>query len=205
MDNSPSATRQPKQARAIRTRERLLEQAELAFAAKGFETASLTSDILEPAAISVGSFYHQFTDKRAVLHAMLDERRPWGDLAAALQRAAEQGTFTAAVRAGVVAMLDDIDARPATWAIHFRELCSADDDVRELVAASWATWETAVSALFERWTDGDARRPGRSAYAMAGVSGVLRRYLDATMADRRAFRDTMLDDVVAGCVASLAA
>lgn len=205
MDSSPSATRQPKQARAIRTRERLLEQAEQAFAEKGFEATSLTSDILEPAAISVGSFYHQFTDKRAVLQALLDERTPWNALATSLADAAGQATFVASVRQGLVTMLDDIDARPATWAIHFRELCSADADVRRLVVASWATWEAAVVSLFERWTDDGARRPGRLAFAMAGLSGVLRRYLDGDVADRRAVRDAMLDDAVAGCVASLAA
>ena len=77
MNAATVSPRQPKQARAIRTRDRILDQAEQAFADKGFEAASLTSDILEPAGISVGSFYHQFPDKRAVLYALLDEREQW--------------------------------------------------------------------------------------------------------------------------------
>lgn len=201
MDNSPSATRQPKQARAIRTRERILEQAELAFAAKGFEAASLTSDILEPAGISVGSFYHQFGDKRAVLHAVLAERHPWRELSGSLVVAAEQPTFAASVHAAMTTMLDDIERRPATWSIHFREMCSADPDVRELIAQSWSTWEDSILAVFDRWTP---RRAGRSAFAIAGLSGVLRRYLDGSSDTRREVRDDLLDDVVDGCVASFA-
>lgn len=199
MDNSPSATRQPKQARAIRTRERILDQAEHAFAAKGFETASLTSDILEPAGISVGSFYHQFSDKRAVLHALVEERHPWHDLAATIEAPDDHATFTDTVRRSLHQMLDDIDRRPETWAIHFRELCNADPDVRELIVGSWSVWEAAVATMFGRWADAAA---GRSAYAMAGLSGVLRRYLDGDAAARRSVRDEQLDDVVAACVAS---
>lgn len=201
MDNSPSATRRPKQARAIRTRERILEQAEQAFAAKGFDAASLTSDILDPAGISVGSFYHQFSDKRAVLHALLDERRPWRELTAAIVAVADQPTFADTVRCGIVALLDDIDRQPATWWIHVRELSSPDPDVRHVVRGSWETGERCVSSMFERWTDA-ARRPGRSAFAISGITGLLRRYLDADEAGRAIVRDEMLDDVVAACVAS---
>lgn len=198
MDNSPSATRRPKQARAIRTRERILEHAEQAFAAKGFDAASLTSDILEPAGISVGSFYHQFGDKRALLHSLLEERDPWHELAGALAAATGQPTLTDTVRVGLVALLDDIDRRPATWSIHFRELCSADPAVHELIVQSWATWERSVASMLEHGDGG--RRPGRLAYASAGLTGVLRRYLDGDAELRRTVREEMLDDVVAACV-----
>lgn len=203
MDSSPSATRQPKQARAIRTRERILEQAEQAFAAKGFEAASLTSDILEPAGISVGSFYHQFTDKRAVLHALLDERRPWGELIAAVEAAADEPTFADAIRRALGELLDHIDRHPATWCIHFREIHSADPDVRGLIGQSWAAWEASIAGLLERWADDGAKRPGRLAYATGGLTGVLRRYLDGDAAARRVVRQQQLDDVVTASVASL--
>jgi AcrR family transcriptional regulator len=45
------------------TRARLLAVARLAFARKGLAGVSLTEDVLRPAAVSVGSFYHQFSDK----------------------------------------------------------------------------------------------------------------------------------------------
>ena len=206
MDSSPSATRQPKQARAIRTRERILDQAEDAFAVKGFEAASLTSDILDPAGISVGSFYHQFSDKRAVLHALLDERRGWRDLnVAAEAAAAAQATFADGVRRGLVEFLDDIDRHPAMWWIHSRERYSADAEIRELIEHSWTTRVDAVRAILGPRDGGPAERsPGRLAFAASGVTGILGTYLGGDPAARRAVRE-QLDDVVAACVTALAA
>jgi AcrR family transcriptional regulator len=204
MDSSPSATRKPKQARAIRTRERILDQAEQAFAAKGYEAASLTSDILDPAGISVGSFYHQFVDKRAVLYTLLDERRAWRDVSVALAAAAgAEPTFRDAVRHGMLRLLDDIDEHPAAWWIHCRELASADPEIRRLVEQSWASLIDSLRAILEaRVDDPAARTPGRLAFAASGLTGVLRTYLTGEAGSRRHLRDDLLDDVVAACVAS---
>lgn len=204
MNITPSATRQPKQARAIRTRERILDQAEHAFAVHGFDVASLTSDILDPAAISVGSFYHQFSDKRAVLHALLEERSDWRTAAERFQAAAEDGaSFPDAVRSGMVAFFDAIDEHPEPWWIHFRELHSADTEIRALIEQSWSVWNDAVHSVLHRWAGGDASRsPGRSSFASFGLTGVVRAYLVGDATTRRDLRGTMLDDVVAACVAS---
>lgn len=197
------ATRQPKQARAIRTRERILDQAERAFASKGFEAASLTSDILDPAGISVGSFYHQFTDKRAVLHALLDERRTWRDVVAEVEdAAAEASTRSDAIRAAMVALLDAIDRHPEPWWIHFRELHSADADIRRLIADSWGVWHHAVAQLLCEHGDGPTDA-GRVAFATRGLAGVLHGYLTGGPGARRTMRATQLDGIVAGCVGAL--
>ena len=207
MDNSPSATRQPKQARAIRTRERILDQAEQAFARKGYEAASLTSDILDPSGISVGSFYHQFTDKRAVLYALLDERRSWQEGSAdAAAAAAAQPTFADAVRGGMLFFFDDIDTHPETWWIHCRDLYSADGEIRQLIEQSWASRLAAVQSILESRIDDPAMStPGRLAFATAGLAGMLRTYLAGDGEVRRRLRSDELDDLVAGCVASLSA
>lgn len=205
MDTSPSATRQPKQARAIRTRERILDQAEQAFAAKGFETASLTSDILDPAGISVGSFYHQFSDKRAVLHALLDERGAWRAVSAdAARSAAAEATLPDAVRHGMLVLLADIDAHPAMWWIHSRELYSADVEIRELIERSWESRLDTIREILQPGAGAAARSPGRLAFATAGLVGVLRAYLGAGPPARRAAR-ARLDEVVAACVDALGA
>lgn len=205
MDPSPSATRQPKQARAIRTRERILDQAEHAFATRGFEAASLTSDILDPAGISVGSFYHQFADKRAVLHALLDERRSWRDVNAATTAAAgQQPTFADAVRHAMLLFLDDIDRHPKMWWIHCRELHSADTEIRHLIEQSWSTRVDSVRAVLRSHAD-DTATPGRLAFAALGLTGVLAAYLNGDDATRRDVREVLLDDVVAACVASFSA
>ncbi len=44
-----------------------------AFAQKPFSAVNLKKDILEPAGVSVGSFYHQFKDKGELLVAILEE------------------------------------------------------------------------------------------------------------------------------------
>ncbi|MFP5486744.1 MAG: TetR/AcrR family transcriptional regulator [Acidimicrobiia bacterium] len=205
MDMSPSATRQPKQARAIRTRERILDRAEQAFADNGFEAASLTSDILDPSGISVGSFYHQFADKRAVLHALLDERRAWRDVSERLRSVTEQQTtLSDAVRAGVIELFDAIDEHPAPWHIHFRELQSADPEVRALIEHSWSVWIVAVTAVLQRWADDTSpATTGRLTFATLGLSGVLRSYLVGDAGARSQARGASLDGVVAACVASV--
>ena len=56
---------------AQQTRERLLAAGRKAFADKGLGGASLREDILAPAGVSVGSFYHQFADKADLLVEIL--------------------------------------------------------------------------------------------------------------------------------------
>jgi AcrR family transcriptional regulator len=203
MNTTAVSPRQPKQARAIRTRERILDQAEQAFADKGFEAASLTSDILEPAGISVGSFYHQFPDKRAVLYALLDEREQWQYAGHDGPAPAEARTFAEAVRDELIEFLDDIDDHPATWWIRFRELNSADAEVRTLIEQSWQGWHDSVASVLQRWVDDPGlNTSGRTSYAIAGLRGVLREYLAAEPAERRKLRKDSLDDVVAACVGS---
>lgn len=53
--------------RAQKTREKLLNAGRKAFASKGLGGASLREDILAPAGVSAGSFYHQFADKASLL------------------------------------------------------------------------------------------------------------------------------------------
>jgi AcrR family transcriptional regulator len=59
--------------RAEGTRRKLLEVGRAAFARKGLAAVNLKKDILEPAGVSVGSFYHQFKDKSDLLAAILAE------------------------------------------------------------------------------------------------------------------------------------
>lgn len=205
MDGSPTETRQPKQARAIRTRERILEQAEEAFAAKGFEAASLTSDILEPAGISVGSFYHQFPDKRAVLGAMMGERRrAWGAHVNAMVEDEQLVTIDIVLRDVLSWLLDDVDQRPAPWWVHFREVNHADPDIRGLVEPEWQAWIEIVTGLAGRFSSSEVEL-GRwqATFLACGLSGFVRRYLSADEADRTLMRETGVDETVQLFVASL--
>src|SRR5713226_5603547 len=65
MAMSTVSARPPSSHRTSReqTRTRLLEVGRPAFARKGYAGTNLKEDILLPAGVSVGSFYHQFRDK----------------------------------------------------------------------------------------------------------------------------------------------
>src|SRR5262245_5345188 len=63
------------QARGVATRRRVLLAAEALFARRGYEASSM-ADVAERAQVGVGTLYHHFPDKRALLLALIDD---WGD------------------------------------------------------------------------------------------------------------------------------
>lgn len=63
------------QARGVATRRRVLAAAESLFARRGYEATGM-ADVAERAGIGVGTLYHHFPDKRALLLALIDD---WGD------------------------------------------------------------------------------------------------------------------------------
>ncbi|MEB2346242.1 MAG: helix-turn-helix domain containing protein [Deltaproteobacteria bacterium] len=63
------------QARALATRRRVLDAAEALYARRGYEPTSM-ADVAERAGVGVGTLYHHFPDKRALLLALIDD---WGD------------------------------------------------------------------------------------------------------------------------------
>ena len=60
-------------AKGAKTRSRLLEFGRSAFARRGHAATNLKEDILLPAGVSVGSFYHQFRDKTDLFLRILEE------------------------------------------------------------------------------------------------------------------------------------
>lgn len=76
------ARRRP-QARGVATRRRLLAAAERRFGTQGYEATAM-NDIAEAAGVGVGTLYHHFPDKRALLLALIDD---WGDRELARERA----------------------------------------------------------------------------------------------------------------------
>jgi AcrR family transcriptional regulator len=63
------------QARGVATRRRVLSAAESLFSRRGYEATGM-ADVAGRAGIGVGTLYHHFPDKRALLLALIDD---WGD------------------------------------------------------------------------------------------------------------------------------
>src|SRR5262245_50445770 len=63
------------QARGVATRRRVLQAAESLFARRGYDATGM-ADVADRAGIGVGTLYHHFPDKRALLLALIDD---WGD------------------------------------------------------------------------------------------------------------------------------
>ncbi|MDJ0789549.1 MAG: helix-turn-helix domain-containing protein [Myxococcota bacterium] len=87
MPRTPSERSRPprsrrSQARGRATRERLLRAAEELFRRHGYAGTGV-GDIAARAGASVGTLYHHFPDKRAMLLALIDD---WGDRATARRR-----------------------------------------------------------------------------------------------------------------------
>lgn len=104
-----------RQARSIRTEQKLLDAAETLFATQGYQ-ATRINDIVAKAGVSTGSFYHHFTDKEALGHALVSRfiedgnkiietldlsQRVHGDIKGLLTFLAEQLCETITRRLGV--------------------------------------------------------------------------------------------------------
>ncbi|HTO06474.1 MAG TPA: helix-turn-helix domain-containing protein [Myxococcota bacterium] len=120
------------QARGVATRRRVLQAAESLFARRGYEATSM-ADVAERASVGVGTLYHHFPDKRALLLALIDD---WGDreLAHGRNRHDADRLIGAGARA---AFGDDLRAsyerlcREGGFYLVLLELAERDSDARQ--------------------------------------------------------------------------
>ena len=120
------------------TRALILDAAGQAFARLGYDGASLTGDILEPAGVSTGSFYHQFSSKRSLLTAVLDDATD--NLRGLLDSGHRSGPqpdadgLLARATAGWNLLLLAVDAAPDVALVVRREAHNRDPEIRAAVA-----------------------------------------------------------------------
>ncbi len=120
---------------AAQTRERLIRQGRIAFAAKGHDRVSLQRDVLEPAGVSTGSFYHQFKDKTDLLLAVLTDGVAKGRVMVEHSVATPpDAPPVERVRERMAMWLEVVEAGEDFFRIHQRERTNADKRVRQLVA-----------------------------------------------------------------------
>ena len=194
--------------RADLTRRRLLDQARLAFAERGYEGVSVRRDVLGPAGVSNGSFYHQFDAKSDLLVAVLEEAAESGSGAVAaavgVGGTTQGGVDRDAVRRGFEAWFDMVDRDEDASRIQLRERLNPDPRIRSLITEMRERWIGTLSAYLRSRGLAD---PDRSASAIAMLTtGVLVEYLDTPVAQRAQLRADLVASLsvfVAGGVEAL--
>jgi AcrR family transcriptional regulator len=153
----PSTRRSPpRRVRAEATRRRLLRAGRRAFARRGLAGANLRDDILRPARVSVGSFYHQFGDKTELLLEILREqgvgvRRRL----ARIREGSPPSSFAELSKRSHRLVLELAEASPEVWRIQARERWCDEVRVRRFLRAE--------RRLLSDWLCDEQRRlPGRT-------------------------------------------
>ncbi len=195
--SSQARSRRPN---AAATRERLLEAGRKAFARRGLSGTNLKQDILEPAGVAVGSFYHQFPNKADLLLAILEEDSR--DLQAALRHAQEprpgRSLFDIA-RDSYIATFDLVEKHPDTMRILFRESAVDDPRVQSFAHREQMRWIEILTHNFQRLTAADTEtRQIALAAEMISVltTGALAHYLGLPEEERVAARERLIDGLV---------
>jgi AcrR family transcriptional regulator len=146
--------RSPRQARSAETRRKLLDAGFEAFAAKGHDGVNLVDDVLEPAGISIGSFYHQFADKTELLREILAE-------AAARRRAFIVGLgdldistdLATAIRFVVERLYASLETDTTAWQLQRVTRVTGVDGVREMGSSARENWTDELAELLRNWFD----------------------------------------------------
>lgn len=186
--------------RAARTRERLLAAGRRAFAERGLAGTNLREDILLPAGVSVGSFYHQFRDKTELLLAILDEYA--GTFRARLHaiHAPRPGKSAADVARDSFGLLLELAERDEDLLrIQLRVRSSDDPRVRAFERESRARWRAGLAEDYRRI--GAAGGLGLEAELLADLIvalslGAVAQFLETPPAERPAERERLLEGLV---------
>lgn len=203
-----SSRRRPRQARSAETRRRLLETGFEAFATKGFDGVNLVDDVLEPAGISIGSFYHQFADKTELLREILVEaaarRRTFIVQLGELDTASDLETT---VRHVVERLYDSLERDAAAWQLQRATRVAGRDGARDVGSPARENWNSEVAQLLGQWFDHSPAQLRRAADLVVTLArGFVYDFLDTPAHQRRDRREqveSMSAFVVGGLTALL--
>jgi AcrR family transcriptional regulator len=182
------------------TRRRLLEAGRRAFATRGLAGTNLRDDILEPAGISVGSFYHQFGDKTelllAILHAYGESfRERLHEL-----HAPRPGKSSSDLARSSYALLLDIAERDEDLVrIQILARNTEDPRVKAFERENRERWRSSLAEDYRRIAavSGIEIEAELLAELIVGLSlGVVAQYLELPPAERPAARERFLDGLV---------
>jgi len=206
---SEAETRRPHSERARETRARLLTAGRHAFAARGLAGANLRTDILEPAGVSVGSFYHQFADKTELLLEVLSEHAE--DFRARLREANRPRpgrSLEQLVRNAYELVFADVEANADILQIQLRERHSGSERVRAFLHADRERWITSLGesvALIHGASGLPRSAEGGAELIVALAHGAIARLLETPAAARAETRTRLVDNLVRFSIGDMAA
>jgi AcrR family transcriptional regulator len=170
------------------------------FARKGHAATNLKQDILAPARVSVGSFYHQFRDKTDLLVAILREH---SETFRAMIHAAHQRRDqppAAVARHGYDVVFRVAEENEDLFRIMARERESLDPRVRSYLRENNRLW---IDSLAEDYRQiGGLKAEGSESTRLAAelvmslTLGTLLTYLEATPGERTANRERLVNGLV---------
>ncbi len=193
----------PRRRDAAATRQRLMEAGRRAFARKGLAGAILIDDILRPASVSTGSFYHQFRDKNDLLVAILDDhtRAFRSRLLQTLDHPVDSGhtSFVDVARACFGLALDMADDDGDLLRIQRRERDNDDPVVAEYLRENHESWIERVANYFrggatDDVSNADCRLAAQFVIHLGLTSVAL--YQDLPEDERPQARERLLDALV---------
>jgi AcrR family transcriptional regulator len=184
-----------------RTRGRLLAVGRRAFARKGFAGTNLKDDVLGPADVSVGSFYHQFRDKTDLFVAILEEH---ATAFRSMVRAAHSRTEIDDPGAMARHSFDTVFAIAAEngdlFRIMAREHDSEDPRVRAYLRDSRRRWLDGLADDYRRLglagIGGDEALVLAAELVSAMTMGAVLAWLDVPPRDRAAAKERLVDGLV---------
>jgi AcrR family transcriptional regulator len=190
MTAKPSASRQQ---RAIATRERLLRAARAAFASKGYDGTHLVADVLEPAGVSAGSFYHQFRSKADLYAAVMTEAAgDWQSPFDMIATAAGPVSIPEVVRQSFAKVFDMVDSNEDLVRIQHRDRDHPDPDVSRPLRALRDGWVDTLTTAYQGMTPDPA---AAAELVVALVVGVVNLYIDIPKRRRPAARERLVDNL----------
>ena len=200
MATAPSTTRPRRRASAQETRRRLLAAGRHAFAVKGLAGTNLKKDILVPAGVSVGSFYHQFRDKTELLLAIMEEYAQTFRAHLREIHQPEPGrTVLDIARDSYAVILDNVDENPDLVRIQLRERGSDDERVRRSLRTARERWIASLADDYRHISQASGLEVEVDLLASLAVGlslGAMAQYLEAPRRGRRELRERLLDGLV---------
>jgi len=172
-----------------------MDAATVAFAAKGYAATSVTGDVLQPAGISVGSFYHQLPDKAALFAAVVEEAAAAAQLVMDGLQAARGPELQEGATDSWRLILSMVDRFEPLFRIHMRERANPDPEVAVPLASVKATWARGITLRHGRTETLPADYPTAAAVSLLGALGlgVMQTYLDLDPAEREGRRDELAE------------